>query len=326
MKNNGLFVISLDFELYWGVRDKRSLDSYGDAIKKVHEVVPETLALFRHHGVKATFATVGLLFAEDKAEMLSYSPEKKPGYKNSNLSPYTDGFKLVKETPAEDPYHFSCDLIKMIRDEYPEQEIGSHTFSHYYCQEPGQTLEEFEADLKAAIAIAADKGIRIRSLVFPRNQYNNDYLDTCMYHGITSYRGNETNWFHNAQSEETTTLLKRVVRTLDCYINLSGHHGYDLQTLKGSQPLNIPSSRFLRPYNTKGGRILEWLKVRRIKKAMTHAAKNGLVYHLWWHPHNFGANTSKNMDTLRAILAHYNILEKKFQFSSKTMSEVTLEL
>lgn len=33
-------------------------------------------------------------------------------------------------------------------------EIGSLTFSHYYCHETGQTIEQFEDDLKSAVAIA----------------------------------------------------------------------------------------------------------------------------------------------------------------------------
>src|SRR5690606_23020234 len=133
---------------------------------KVHVIVPDTLKLFREYGIKATFATVGLLFAKDKKEMLAYSPYLKPNYKDSNLSPYSDGFMLVKESAEEDPYHYALPLIEGIARDYPEHEIATHTFSHYYCQEPGQNLEEFRADLEAAIAIARAKGIEMSSLVF----------------------------------------------------------------------------------------------------------------------------------------------------------------
>ena len=43
----GKFVISLDFELMWGVRDKRTINDYGQNILNVHQVIPQTLELFR---------------------------------------------------------------------------------------------------------------------------------------------------------------------------------------------------------------------------------------------------------------------------------------
>lgn len=322
----GQFVISLDFELFWGVRDKRKIADYGPSLVQVHEVVPATLELFREYGVKATFATVGLLFAKDKEEMVAYCPATKPRYVDTNLSPYTDNFVQVRHHVDEDPYHFALPLIELIRDAYPEQEIGTHTFSHYYCQEQGQTLEEFRADMEAAIAIARSKGIGLSSLVFPRNQYNPDYLQVCKELGIKTYRGNENAWFHTPESNEGTSLKKKVARTLDCYVNISGHHSYDLASLQGEKPYNIPSSRFLRPYMKKGGAPLEYLKLRRIKASMTHAAKNNLLYHLWWHPHNFGQHTGRNMDTLKAILEHYRELNSRYAFTSTTMEECASRL
>ncbi len=321
MKSTGQFVISLDFELYWGVRDKRSLEGYASSLEKVYEVVPDMLNSFREYGVKATFATVGLLFAKDREEMIRYSPALKPNYKDSNLSPYLDNFKEVKENGQEDPYHFALPLIELVRDNYPEHEIGTHTFSHYYCQEPGQTLEEFRADLVSAIDIAKSKGIELHSLVFPRNQFNAEYLAICKDLGIATYRGNEKAWYFAPDSKEGTTLKKKVYRTLDCYVNISGHNCYELRNLVSNKPYNIPSSRFFRPYMAKGGAALEYLKLQRIKKSMTHAAKNNLLYHLWWHPHNFGQHTERNMETLRAVLAHYKKLNTEYGFESVTMKD-----
>ena len=54
---------------------------------------------------------------------------------------------------------------------------------------------------------------------------------------------------------------------------------------------------------------------------MTYAAKNKLMFHLWWHPHNFGANTDNNMATLNAILEHYKKLNIRYGFESATMLE-----
>ena len=35
MDKQGYFVISLDFELFWGVRDKRTIEAYGKSIRNV---------------------------------------------------------------------------------------------------------------------------------------------------------------------------------------------------------------------------------------------------------------------------------------------------
>ncbi|MCM4154279.1 hypothetical protein DHD05_22050 [Arenibacter sp. N53] len=319
MNTKGTFVISLDFELFWGVRDKRRIEDYASALAKVHELIPDMLELFRDYGVKATFSTVGLLFAKDKEEMLKYCPDLKPNYEDTNLSPYTDGFVQVKENSVEDPYHFALPLIQLIRDKYPEHEIGTHTFSHYYCHEAGQTLEEFKADLASAIEIAKAKEIELFSLVFPRNQFNPEYLEVCREMGILTFRGNENAWYYAPDSKEGTSLKKKIYRTLDCYINISGHNSYNLSDLNSEKPYNIPSSRFFRPYMAMGGGALEYLKLRRIKRSMTHASKNNLLYHLWWHPHNFGQNTKRNMNTLKSILEHYKKLNLRYGFSSSTM-------
>jgi hypothetical protein len=60
-------------------------------------------------------------------------------------------------------------------------------------------------------------------------------------------------------------------------------------------------------------KILDGLRLYRIKSGMTHAAKNNLTYHLWWHPHNFSINQDENF-SFRKILTHYEILNTKYNF------------
>jgi hypothetical protein len=321
----GTLIISLDFELFWGVRDKRTISGYGTSLKNVQQVIPRLLESFSNYGVKATFATVGLLFAKDKSEIKQYAPKNIPNYIDSNLSPYHNNFAEVGDMGKDDPYHFALDLIKLIQDQ-PQHEISTHTFSHFYCLEKGQTKTDFEDDIKAAIAIAEKEGITIESIVFPRNQFNSSYTDILVENGINSFRGNERVWFQSYQSEEETTLLKRIFRTANCYFNLSGHHCYSMRELSSSDlPFDIPSSMFLRPYQVKFS-FLKPLQLRRIKRSMTHAAKNGLLYHLWWHPHNFGANMDKNFEMLKEIFDHYKILQDKYGFKSATMASVAKEM
>jgi hypothetical protein len=321
---NGKFVISLDFELMWGVRDKKTKKTYGENILGVHKVIPGLLEIFKKYQIKATFSTVGFLFFETKDELMANIPFLKPLYKDQNLSPYNGYYETLGDDYKSDKYHFAPNLIREIQ-KYPGQEVGTHTFSHYYCLEQGQTIEAFREDIKSAISIAKKYNINLTSLVFPRNQFNEEYLNVCLELGICCYRGNEISWIYKAKNDEDENHIRRGFRLLDAYVNLSGHNCYSDQFLKSKMPINIPSSRFLRPFSRKLN-FLDGLRLARIKSGMTYAAKNNLTYHLWWHPHNFGINHIENFDFLEKILQHYEKLNKKFGFTSYTMTQLAIQL
>jgi peptidoglycan/xylan/chitin deacetylase (PgdA/CDA1 family) len=322
---NGHFVISLDFEIMWGVRDKVTPATYGENLRGVQQVIPKTLALFHKFGIEATFATVGLLFFENKKEMLSNLPRQVPNYSNKALSPYGNYLNQhVGENATEDPYHFAPHLVQFIKN-VPNQEIGTHTFSHYYCLEEGQKVDDFREDILAAIAIAKKRNIEITSIVFPRNQFNEDYLQVCKECGILVVRNNQNSWLYKVTPGTGNDIVRKISRLMDNYINLTGYHCYSSQSLLSSVPIRLPGSRFLRPYTSRL-RLLEKSRMKRIKNEMTYAAKNKLVYHLWWHPHNFGTNQDKNFKFLEEILLHYNDLNKRYGFNSITMSNLARKL
>lgn len=316
--SNGNLVISLDFELMWGVRDIQTLEQYGENIRGVHQAIPQLLNLFEQYKIKATFACVGLLFFEIKAELLHNLPDSLPAYSDKSLSPYLGYFDKLEADATTDVYHFAPRLIEQILS-YPSHEIGSHTFSHYYCLEEGQTVNSFRDDIKAAKKIAKKFNVELTSLVFPRNQFNEEYLSVCSDEGIICIRGNEASWLYKARTEKKESLLRRAFRLADAYVNLTGHNCYDNDFLKKDIPINIPASRFLRPFSKKL-KMLETLRLKRITSGMTHAAKNGLTYHLWWHPHNFGVNQQENFLFLEKVLDCYSHLNRVYNFQSYAMS------
>jgi hypothetical protein len=318
---NGKFVISLDFELMWGVLDKHTIDTYGENVIGVHEVLPKILNILNEYKINTTIALVGFLFYKNKKQLISDLPEILPDYKNSNLNPY---YHMVSEDLdfKSGKYFFAPHLIDLIK-QYPNIEIGSHTYSHYLCLENGLNINQFESDLKKFISISNENSIRLYSIVFPRNQYSEDHLKVCYQNGILSYRGNENKWYYEPKSTSEQNLFVRFFRLIDTYVNISGHNCYDLNNyIEDSRPLNIPSSRFLRPYNSKL-KLLEWFRLKRIKNSMTYAAKNGLTYHLWWHPHNFGKDINENLSFLNEILKHFNFLNTKYNFKSYSMFELS---
>lgn len=323
--DTGKFVISLDFELMWGCRDTQTIENYGEAIIGARTALKQILFSFEEHGIKATFATVGLLFHKNKKDLLEHLPILKPTYTIKKLSPYPNIESYLGESEDEDPYYFGYTLTQQIKNS-SVHELATHTYCHYYCLEPGQTIEQFENDLKVAVVVAEKSDVTLKSIVFPRNQYNWNYTEVCRKYGITSFRGSEkSRIYDSASSEEEQIPIKKALRLIDTYINITGYNCYPLDKIKESFPYNIPSSRFLRPYSEKL-RFFEHLKFLRIKNAMTHAAKNNLVYHLWWHPHNFGRYCKENICFLEKILKHYEFLNEKYAFQSFTMKELSDKL
>ncbi len=314
----GIFTISLDFELFWGLRDLLTLEECRATLLGARRAIPEILALFAERGIHATWATVGFLFCSGREELLESLPEQLPSYSNRSLSPYA-AIAATGDSEREDPLHYAPSLVELIAS-HPGQELATHTFSHYYCLEPGQTIDTFRADLEAARRVASRRGVELRSLVFPRNQFNRDYLQVCRELGIVAYRGNQRSWMYRPTTGEEPA-IRRAARLADAYLNLTGHNGHPAPAPHTGPPVNVPASRLLRPVAAPLG-ALETLRLRRITGEMEHAARNGLIYHLWWHPHNFGTDVAANIAFLRRILEHFEVLEQRYGMRSLNMAEI----
>lgn len=314
---NGSFIISLDFELHWGGVELWDINKRKEYFLNTRAIILEMLQLFNEYNIRATWATVGFLFGSTREEISSFFPELQPSYHNQELN-YYNLFKknLVGAGEEEDPFHYGASLIEKILG-FPGQELASHTFSHYYCNEKGQTQEQFNDDLKASQKIAVAKfNKKLSSLVFPRNQYNEWYLQVLGGNSYTVVRTNPDVWFWKIKHK-----FIPLVRAVDTLFSVSERLSYTTSAIKTENGVVLlPASRFFRPYDSREKGIQN-LKMRRIKNEMTKAARRGEHYHLWWHPHNFGYYPKENLKQLRAILEHYKNLNVKFGFVSKNMGD-----
>jgi peptidoglycan/xylan/chitin deacetylase (PgdA/CDA1 family) len=281
------------------------------------------LELFKKYEVHVTWATVGMLFHESREELLENAPAIKPSYEVKELSAYHYIHdRGIGKGEAEDPFHFAPSIIQKITST-PYQELGTHTFAHYYCNEQGQTLEQFRHDLQAAQRAARKFGKILKSLVFPRNQFNDQYLKVCFEEGIRSVRSNPQDWFWHIESTQAESGWKRLNRGLDAYFPVGKKNTYKLNSIQVREgfPVCLPASRLLRPY-----RPDEWflnsMKIARIRSEMTRAAERGEIYHLWWHPHNFGNFPGQSVDGLEKILKHYAHCRDKWHMNSLSMGEL----
>ncbi len=201
----GHLVISLDFELHWGMRDRASADRYAANLTGVRRAVPAMLELFQQRGIHATWACVGLLFARTQDEAHAHAPSVRPLVGAGVRDPYAE---LESAGPDEnyDATHFAGSLVEQIAST-PGQELASHSFAHFNWLEGPPQPAAFEADLAAARSIGARFGDVTRSLVFPYNRYDAALLDAAHRSGVTAFRGNPPGWPWQDRS-----LLRRAAR------------------------------------------------------------------------------------------------------------------
>jgi hypothetical protein len=307
----GNFVISLDYELMWGVRDHATRESYGPNVVGGRAAIPVMLELFQRRGIKATWAIVGALLCESKDELLARA--ERAGAAIPRLED-------IGPDERRDPFHFGASLARMIVSS-PGQEIGTHTFSHRCALEPGETPGNFAADVSSAITQLREMGIGCKSIVFPRNQYDSPHLATCRALGLSHFRGNEANWFYAPAPGKEQTKLRRLCRLIDSYINLSGPNLSRPDADRKAPLVNVASSRFLRPFSERLSPF-DGLRVRRIERAMQEAAATGATFHLWWHPENFGKHLSENIAILNKVLDQFQRLRDKYGMQSRAMHEI----
>jgi peptidoglycan/xylan/chitin deacetylase (PgdA/CDA1 family) len=316
----GALVLSLDFELHWGVRDKHPAGgAYTPNLLGARTVIPRLLELFEEFDVAVTWATVGFLFARSRDELERYSPSVRPEYRDPRLCPYTENLGQGED---DDPLHYAPSLIERIRRS-PRQEIATHTFSHYFPGEAGQNEQAFRADLAAARAIAGARGVELRSIVFPRNQHNPAYDQALLDHGIRAYRGNPDSWMWRfANAEESAGRAKRAARLLSSYVDFSGAGTIGWQdVLKPNGLADVRASFLVRRYQPKL-RHLEPLRLAQVCRSLRAAAGTRSILHLWWHPHNFGTFQEENLTFLRGILAEFRRCRERHGMLSLSMAEV----
>ncbi len=314
----GTLIVSLDFELFWGMLDVCALEDYQENVLGGRRAIPQLLELFQKYDIHATWATVGFLFAKNYEELTAYFPEDTPSYTDKALDAYS-WFSQIGKNEEEAPCFYGPSLIKLV-SETPGQEIGSHTFCHYYCREDGQTAAQFAADMKAAKAIGAAHGYDLTSVILPRNQCEPEYTRVLQELGFTAYRDEENDWIHEKIKFRP---LLRALRLLDVYLPLTGQGGYVPKKEDGIW--NLVGSRMYKPV-FRPLRFLESWKIRRIKAQMRHAAKHGLTFHLWWHPHNIGVRTEEHLQQLEEIFRCYAELNKTYGMQSLNMKEAARQV
>ncbi|MDX2009476.1 MAG: polysaccharide deacetylase family protein [Myxococcaceae bacterium] len=318
---SGRFVISLDFELHWGTRERRPWHQCQEEILAGRDAVFQILRVFEARAIHATWAVVGFLFARGKADALRHAPKVKPRYERQELDPYPE-LDSAGASEDQDPFHFASSIVETIA-KAKHQELATHTFSHYYCLEPGQSVEAFRADLEAARTIGEAYGEVVRSIVFPRNQFALPYLREAREAGVLCYRGNPQRWFWQPRPSGEESKAQRIARLADAYLP-GGDRAVQRPELDPSGLVNVPATQFLRPWHPRAS-FADGMRRRRIREQMTRAARDQGLFHLWWHPNNFSRDIQKNIEFLESVLDDFSVLQRQYAMRSSTMHEIAVD-
>jgi peptidoglycan/xylan/chitin deacetylase (PgdA/CDA1 family) len=307
--NKGMFIISIDYELMWGAIFNQSVrNGYEQRVPEVNKIIPQLLKLFEKYSIHATWAVVGAIGCHNKAEALTFASEQiKDPYSEQTLKDF------INNTEDNIDYYIPSSIEQIANTD--GQFIGSHTFSHFYVYEHNNIEKKLDEDLLSSKKILSKFQSPIQTVIFPKNQINEQALKVAEKNGFIIYRGRQHSKRFNSKSK-----LGRIMRFLDAYLPICGDNTFSHTEVCEVNRYNVRASRFLRTYYNKLA-IFEELKLRRIKAEMTKAAKKGKIYHIWWHPHNFSTNVEHNLKQLEQILVHFRYLNEEYGFISNSMEE-----
>lgn len=281
-------VISLDFELRWGVHDSQGpdVDAYRSNLEGTPDAVARMLELFVEHDVHATWATVGALACEDWDDYFARAPDA-PRYVDRSLA-------FDPRWADRDPggaQHFAPRLVEAIA-QTPGQEVGTHTFGHIFYREPGVMKRDVAADTAAAADILARRsGYTPCSLVFPRNQVQ--FVDVLAAGGISVARSEAPGWWWQRTAAVTQSQLVRGLRLMSTF------RPRNVQPAATDRVCMLPASTFVR-FNLPEPAFDASC---RAVAAQARRLRDDESLHVWFHPHNLGDDPVRKVARLERMIS-----------------------
>lgn len=278
--------ISLDFELRWGMRHllRGNFSNYKEELDGTRDAIKFLLDFFEKKQIQSTWATVGALALDGWQEffeiMTVLDLDKRSGFKATSN----------EFLPENEKYYFAFDLVNQIQN-YQYTELASQTFTHIFNCENHISKEIFIEDGNLVRKIFLEKvNHQPTSIVFPRNQQN--YIELLSEIGINYYRAVEIGDSPMANTIEGNNLPKKINRYLTSFNPLIHHSSlFNDQYTRASMFLRLDLPEFA------------WkLHFLRIKNEIKNL-KNLECFHLWWHPHNLGANTAQKIERIKQVFS-----------------------
>lgn len=311
MRKKGIFTISIDVELAWGTFDHGGAQAYVSAYKQYRFIIDRLLALFKRYDFGATWAVVGHLFLDKcSAENgVLHADIVRPNHRWFKR----DWFALDPGTDImRDELWYGKDIVGMIQNAVPVQEIASHSFSHPVFSDRGCTRGAAETDVRKCRILAQESGLKLETFVFPRNEPA--YLDVLKDNGFIAYRGKA-----DAYSRLKSKRLRKVVLLFQDFL-AAAPAVVEPRIREGL--VEIPASMIFRFAHGKSRLIPDGARLSRAKKGLSRVAKEKKIFHLWFHPISFAYKSDLMFDEFERILAYAAFLREKGALEFMTMRAV----
>lgn len=289
----GVFTLTLDTELVWGSFDHTSPAAFEQRYPDERGTIDRMLRLLERYEVSATWALVGHLFldaCERDASGRVHDDMVHP--RQSHVD--ADWFHADPASDRADaPLWYGTDVLDAILDAGQPQEIACHSFSHPQFGDPAMTLDAARSDLAACVRLATERGIRLRSFVFPRNSEGHHVA--LQEAGFRVFRGLDPTWDARAPKA-----LRRPAHFADQALGIAPPVSRPTEHLPGLW--RVPGSALLmgtvgmRRYVPAGARI------HKAKLGFKRATEQDGVFHLWTHPFNLSSDRDYMMSVLEGIL------------------------
>ena len=308
---SGHFVLSLDFEGMWGSLGSRDVAGFAQRTQNLELVLNRLIDLIEKYQIHCTWAIVGALACSSPEQVL-----KMMDYDITYPQWDTTLSDFIKTT-GSGAFYFERIVDRISKCNY--QEIGSHTFTHSYFLDSAINCELAEKELALSRKVLEKYTSKVDTVVFPRNQFNKDYLPVLEKTGYSVCRSNPNRFF---MGKKHLRKIHSLLEFANCYFPLSRKVCFSNEKIQENHNIiTVPYSFFLRFYDSRFS-ILEPLKIRRIKCVMTKASKQGKTVHLWFHPHNLGEDVERNFNMLEEVFHHFKELNMHFGMDSMTIREI----
>ncbi|MBX0296639.1 polysaccharide deacetylase family protein [Haloarcula nitratireducens] len=308
-EDTGVFVLSLDTELAWGMFDLGRVDEFEAAYRQTPSIIEHLCNLFDEYRIPATWAIVSHLLTDCEGDSTHV------GQSNPDFEWVDDWFGALPCTDGLDrDLWYAPWLLDRLRSCQTEQEIGLHGATHMPLGADGCSAQNAREELGSAIETLNALGEDPQTFIFPRNDIG--HLDVLRETQMQVYREVDARWY---ETPRLPSALKPPLRFADEALH---------QTPPAVTPsvhdglVAVPGSQIFRP--THGGWQYTPSKstVKRAEKGIERAARTGGVFHLWFHPFNLGHEPKRDLQRLEDVLAVVDEFADRGQIERRSMQEV----
>lgn len=280
----GQFIISFDCEGKWGMADHLGpLEHSALDDASLAEAYDRLVSLLGRYGTPATFAFV-MAFVLDRVEREEFGDLLRP----IDQSDAWMNDAMRERAAHPEGWFVPSSLARVI--EGGIHEVACHGFSHRSLGEGEISASGVDRELEAAAAVASRKGLRLETMIFPRNRVG--HLTALQRHGYRGYR---------TRRQERRLVPSPVANLAEEFNPLrSAEH---VLTPQPGEIVAIPHGHFFNWRHGMRRAVPPAMTVWRWRAMLDQAANRGRVAHLWLHPHNFitGPGTWKPFEL---VLAH----------------------